>query len=95
MASLHAYTNFCLTSCTYRIEIVPKLTTSQHTCTVQRQLCIVLKFLISLIFLGNNFSISTSIPGRLISESKIGESSPFSPCFVSVSFSAAFCDTEM
>ena len=32
---------FCLISCTKRIEIVPKLTTSQRTCAVQRRLCIV------------------------------------------------------
>ena len=32
---------FCLISCTKRTEIVQKLTTSQRTCAVQRQRCIV------------------------------------------------------
>ena len=41
LAALHANTNFGLTSCTQRIEIVPNLTTSQSTCAVQRKLCIV------------------------------------------------------
>ena len=70
---LHMHVHFFSLYMNVRVDL-PKLMTSQITCAVEMQLCIPN---LPNNILGNTFSISTSIPGWLISESKTWWEFPF------------------